>query len=35
MKNLLIRLAIAAVLAGSLSGCIIIDKSSGFAEAAR
>lgn len=35
MKSLLIKLALAAVLASSLSGCIIIDKSSDFAETAR
>ncbi len=35
MKNLLVRLALAAVLAGALSGCIIIDKSSDFAQGTR
>ncbi len=33
MKSLIIKLALAAVLAGSLSGCIIVDRSGGnFAE---
>ncbi len=35
MKLLIIRLAIAVAVAASLSGCIIIDKSSDLAEQTR